>query len=203
VLRGEGRGFSAGAEVREHLPESVRALFQEFHAAVAAIVESPCPVIAQVHGPCLGGGLEVALAADLVYAADDATLGQPEIQLGVFPPFAAAAYPARFGRLRAAEIVLLGETLRAAEAYDRGLLTAVVPAAGLAAKVDAVASRLASFSPDSLRIARRALRLGDRGSLAAFQDAEALYLDELAARPDAVEGIRAFLEKRPPRWRRG
>jgi len=146
-------------------------------------------------------GMEVAMAADLVYAADDATFGQPEIQLGVFPPFAAALYPSWFGRARAAELVLLGETMSAKDAFARGLVTGVVPAAELTAKVDAVCAKLAALSPSSLRIAREALRLGGSHRPVALPAVEALYRDKLMKTEDAREGLAAFLEKRAPKWR--
>ena len=201
LLRGEGKGFSAGVDVREHLPETVEPLLAAFHDALAAVLGAPIPVVAAVHGPCLGGGMELAMAADLVYAAVTATFGQPEIQLGVFPPFAAAAYPAWFGRARAAELVLLGETLTAQEAFTRGLVAGVLPVANLAAKVTEVCGKLAAHSPSSLRLTREALRLGTARGLDALDAVEALYRDQLMATEDAKEGLLAFLEKRPPQWR--
>ena len=201
VVRGEGKAFSAGVDVGEHLPETIEAMLAAFREAVAAILAAPVPVVAQVHGACLGGGMELAMAADLAYAADTATFGQPEIKLGVFPPFAAAAYPAWFGRGRAAELVLLGETIAANEALERGLLAGVVPAADLAAKVDAVCAKLAALSPSSVRFARDALRLGSARGLDALDAIESLYLKDLMATEDAREGLRSFLEKRPPKWR--
>ena len=172
-----------------------------FRDALAAVLDAPVPVVVAVHGPCLGGGMELAMAADLVYAADTATFGQPEIQLGVFPPFAAAMYPAWFGRTRAAELVLLGETISARDAFARGLITGVVPADELAAKADAVCARLAAFSPSSLRLAREALRLGGMLGAESLPPVEGLYADKLMKTEDAREGLAAFLEKRPPKWR--
>ena len=201
VLRGEGKGFSAGVDVREHLPETIEPMLAAVHDALMAILDAQVPVVAAVHGPCLGGGMELAMAADLVYAADTATFGQPEIQLGVFPPFAAAMYPAWFGRTRAAELVLLGETIPARDAFARGLITGVVPADELAAKAEAVCARLAAFSPSSLRLAREALRLGGMLGAESLPPVEGLYADKLMKTEDAREGLAAFLEKRPPKWR--
>ena len=200
LLRGAGKGFSAGVDVREHLPETSGPLMAAFRDALAAVLDAPVPVVAAVHGPCLGGGMELAMAADLVYAADTATFGQPEIQLGVFPPFAAAMYPAWFGRARAAELVLLGETIPARDAFARGLITGVVPADELAAKADAVCARLAAFSPSSLRLAREALRLGGMLGAESLPTVEGLYADKLMKTEDAREGLAAFLEKRPPKY---
>ena len=201
VLRGEGKGFSAGVDVREHLPETIEEMLAAVHQALVAVLEAPSPVVAEVHGPCLGGGMELAMAADLVYAADTATFGQPEIQLGVFPPFAAALYPAWFGRARAAELVLLGEPLTARDAFARGLISGVVPAAELPAKIEAVCAKLAALSPSSLRLAREALRLGGSHRPVALSAVEALYRDRLMKTEDAREGLAAFLEKRSPKWK--
>ncbi len=201
LLRGAGKGFSAGVDVREHLPETSDPLMAAFRDALAAVLDAPVPVVAAVHGPCLGGGMELALAADLVFAADAATFGQPEIQLGVFQPFAAAMYPTWFGRARAAELVLLGDTLTAKDAFARGLIAGVVPAQELTAKVDAICARLAAFSPSSLRLAREALRLGGMMGTESASAVDALYDDKLMRTEDAREGLAAFLEKRPPVWR--
>ncbi len=201
VLRGDGRGFSAGLDVKDHLPESVGPMLTAFRAALAAIQDSRLPVVASVHGPCLGGGMELAMAADLAYAADTATFGQPEIKLGVFPPFAAAAYPAWFGRARAAELVLLGETIPATEAFARGFLSGVVPEADLPAKTDDVCGKLAALSPSSLWMTRAALRLGWEQGVSSLDAVETMYRVELMRTGDAVEGLRSFLEKRSPRWR--
>lgn len=201
VLRGEGKGFSAGVDVKEHLPDVMEPLLAAFHDALLAVLEADVPVVAAVHGPCLGGGMELAMAADLAYAADTATFGQPEIKLGVFPPFGAATYPAWLGRAHAAELLLLGESWTARQAFERGVVAGVVPAAELDATVDAVVAKLAALSPSSLRLTRKALRIGGARGLASLDEVESLYRDKLMRTEDAEEGLRAFLEKRPPRWR--
>lgn len=201
VIRGEGKGFSAGVDVREHLPDVMGPLLDAFHDALLAVLGSDLPVVASVHGPCLGGGMELAMAADLVYAAEDAKFGQPEIKLGVFPPFAAAAYPAWFGRARTAELLLLGETWTASQAFEYGFVSGVVPAADLAAKVDDVVGKLVALSPAAVRFTREALRVGSGRGLSALDDVDTLYRTRLMRTHDAEEGLRAFLEKRPPKWR--
>src|SRR5262249_1279582 len=100
-----GRDFSAGADVREHLPPDYRDLIPEMALALAAVVDFPLPVVAAVRGRCLGGGLELVLTADLVVAAETATFGQPEIRLGVTAPFACALLPRRTPRGAAAELL--------------------------------------------------------------------------------------------------
>jgi len=141
------------------------------------------------------------MASDLVYAADTATFGQPEIKLGVYPPFAAAAYPRWFGRARAAELVLLGETITAQGAFARGFITAVMPGDRLAAKVLDTCTKLAALSTSSVRKTREALRIGEAKGLDALDAIEDAYRNELMATEDATEGLRSFLEKREPKWR--
>src|SRR5271167_28092 len=108
VLAGEGPNFSFGASVQEHLPEQISGTLARLHALLRRIAEAPAPTIAAVRGQCLGGGLELTLACDLILAEETAQLGCPEIQLGVFPPAASALLPARIGAGPAASLVLTG-----------------------------------------------------------------------------------------------
>jgi cyclohexa-1,5-dienecarbonyl-CoA hydratase len=173
-----------------------------FHRAIRSTVAMPSIALAAVRGHCLGGGLELAAACDLVVAAEDATFGQPEIDLACFPPVASALYPSLVGAKRAAEIVLTGRRLTAAEARDIGLVNAVVPAGRLDDEVARWADALAGKSRAALAIAKRSLRLGaERAPLEALAACERLYLDELVKTDDMNEGIRAFIEKRKPAWR--
>jgi cyclohexa-1,5-dienecarbonyl-CoA hydratase len=153
-----------------------------------------------VKGQCLGGGLELASAAHLVFAAPDARLGQPEIVLGVFAPAASCLLPERIGLGAADDLLLSGRAIDGVEAHRLGLACSVSPDPEAAAQAwfDA---HLAGRSATSLGFAARATRLGlverVRDRLAAL---ERLYLDELMSRRDPVEGLTAFLEKRPARW---
>ncbi len=203
VVRGEGeKAFSAGASVGDHVPERVAEMLGAFHRAVRAALAMPSVALAAVRGHCLGGGLELAAACDIVVAADDATFGQPEIDLACFPPVASAFYPSLVGAKRAAEIVLTGRRMSAAEARDVGLVNAVVPAARLDEEVARWTETLAGKSRAAIAIAKRSLRLGaERAPLDALAACERLYLDELVRTDDMNEGIRAFLEKRKPAWR--
>ncbi len=159
------------------------------------------PTVAQVHGACLGGGLELATACDLVYAAESAILGQPEITLASFPPFGAALYPRRVGLGGAAELVLLGQNVSPTRAAELGLVNGVVPDAELASRVAAVCATLESYSGPALALAKRALRAGwEAGLEKAVAEAERLYVEELMATRDAKEGVAAFLDKRKPVW---
>lgn len=199
VLRSAIPGtFSAGADVADHTRERAPAMLAAMHGVVRLIDALPQPAIAAVDGRCLGGGCEIALACDFVVASPAATFGQPEIDLACFPPVAAALLPRLVGR-RAAEMVLLGASISADEAFRMGLVTAVTDA--VEAVVERLAEALSRKSAAALALARRAVRRGGEGTLAEALDRnERLYLDEVLRTEDAEEGVRAFVEKRPPRW---
>lgn len=197
VLAGAGKHFSAGADVGEHLPPDFRAMIPEFLETVSAIESCPVPVVAAVHGRCLGGGFELVQAVDIVIAGESAVFGQPEILLGVLPPAACVILPERCSYGAAAEIVFTGDPVSAAHAHAIGLVQRVVPDDRLAAEVTALAERIARHSGAALRLAKRALQRNRHATLDAVG---ALYMDELMATRDAVEGLTAFQEKRTPVW---
>jgi cyclohexa-1,5-dienecarbonyl-CoA hydratase len=199
VLSGEGRAFSAGVDVGEHQAPRTARMLEAFHDLLETMLGDGPPVVARVHGACLGGGMEVALAADLVVAGASAKFGQPEIAVGVFPPAACLLLPAIVGERKAREIVLGGAVFGAGDALAMGLVNRVVPDAGLDAATDALAADLAAKSGVVLRLARKALDPGDFRARRAR--VEALYLEDLMSTADAREGLAAFLEKRAAAWR--
>lgn len=201
VLEGSGAHFSFGASVEEHLPGEVGSMLSEFHATFRAMLDASVVWLAAVRGRCLGGGLEVAAFCHRVFAAPDAVLGQPEIVLGVFAPMASTFLPDRVGRPAAEDLCLTGRTVGAEEALKMGLVDDVSqdPAAAALAWTR---THLLPRSASSLRLAVRALRGGWRRRFEAdLAEAERLYLVDLMKTGDAVEGLKAFLEKRPPAWR--
>jgi len=200
VLRSAIAGtFSAGVEVRDHARERVGAMLDTFHGVIRRLHALPQASLAAVDGTCLGGGCELAAMCDVVLATPRSVLGQPEIDVGCFAPVASVLLPRLAGRA-AAEIVLTGAPLSAAEAARIGLLSRVVD--DLDAETRRVVKLLAGKSAAVLALARRALREGSTGTFSdALARVEALYRDELLATADAEEGVRAFLEKRPPRWK--
>jgi cyclohexa-1,5-dienecarbonyl-CoA hydratase len=205
VVRPEGPHFSFGASVEEHLPEQIAGALARLRALLTALLEAPAPTIAAVRGQCLGGGLELALGCDLILAEENASLGLPEIKLAVFPPAGAALLPPRIGASRAARLVLQGCSLSGSEALAAGLVAVAAPAGELDAKLDELLENdFLSRSAAALRYAAKASR---RSLLVAVNEdlpeLEHLYLEELMAQPDAEEGIRAFLEKRTPRYQGG
>jgi cyclohexa-1,5-dienecarbonyl-CoA hydratase len=200
LLDAEGPHFSFGASVAEHLPGQCEAMLRGFHALVLRVVETTIPVLVAVRGQCLGGGLELACAGGPIFAGRDAKLSQPEIVLGVFAPFASCVLPERIGPAAAEELLLSGRSVDAEEALRLGLVN-VVADDSEAAALAWFDAHLAAKSGAALAHAVRAVRAGMvervRAKLAAL---EQQYLTGLMSTRDAVEGLTAFLEKRPARW---
>jgi cyclohexa-1,5-dienecarbonyl-CoA hydratase len=200
VLSADGPHFSFGASVREHLPDQIGEALPALHALLRRIHETPAPVIAAVRGQCLGGGFEVMLACDLVIADQTAQFGSPEIKLGVFAPAASALLPVRIGQAEASKLLLTGASITAEEAAGCGLVAKVVNDLDTGLK-QWLESDFLPRSPSSLNYACRAARLSlERAFTEDLARTEHLYLSGLMSTPDAGEGIRAFIEKRPPQW---
>lgn len=201
LLEGEGRHFSFGASVQEHLPGQVEGMLRRFHDLLLGLLDSSVVTLAVVRGQCLGGGLELVMLCQRVFAARDARLGQPEIALGVFAPVASLVLPERVGRSHAEDLCLSGRSVTAEEALAMGLVDELSDDPREAALAYA-RQHLLKHSASSLRFAVRALRSGLRARLATeLAAAERLYLDELMESADAAEGLRAFLDKRTPAWK--
>ena len=200
VIDAEGKHFSAGADVGEHMPPTYRELIPEFVDTIQAVVSAPCPVIASVHGRCVGGGFEVALAADMVMAADNALFGQPEIALGVLAPAACVLLPLKCASNVAAELLHTGTLIDANEAHRIGIVNHVVPATDLRSRTDALVSEITKHSAATLRIGKQMMNPDAERVSQHLVQAASRYVDDLMATEDAVEGLTAFLEKREPMW---
>ena len=203
VISGDGSQFSYGASVEEHRPAIVDVMLPGFHRMIGVLLKCNVLLIGKVRGLCLGGGFELALACGALFAEENARFGVPEIQLGVFPPVAAALLPFLCGSTRATEIILTGGKYSASAMRDFGLVNKVAGCEDLDQVVNEfISTNLLPRSASSLRIALRA----SRGALSEEYDRriqflEKLYLKELMATEDACEGILAFTEKRRPQWR--
>jgi len=201
VLEGEGRAFSAGVDVAAHTPDKIEAMLLKFHAVIRALVATKKVSIAAVHGSCLGGGAELAMICDIVYTAASARWGFPEIKLGCYPPVACTALAALVGQKRASELILTGRTISGSEAAAIGLANRALADEELAAAVDHTLEELSKLSPAALAVTKKALYAWDAMHFdKGLARAEKIYLEELMKTADAQEGIRAFMEKREPRW---
>ncbi len=200
LLDAEGDHFSFGASVEEHMPDKCAEMLAGFHQLIKQMLACPVPIVTAVTGQCLGGGLELALAGSMIFAAPDARLGQPEIKLGVFAPAASCLLPERIGRARAEELLLTGRGVNSDEALRLGLVDKVAEDPTGAA-LNWFREHLVPLSASSVRLAARAARGDARHRLGAALDAvELLYLDELMKTRDAVEGLESFIGKRPAKW---
>jgi len=201
ALAGRGRAFCAGVDVRDHLPDRGADMLHAFHRACVALIDAPQPSVAIVQGAALGGGCELTLCCDVVVASERATFGQPEIKLGVFPPLAAVALPRMIPAHHASDLLLTGRIVGAAEAGAMGLVNRVVPEAELETGAGEVLAELTALSPASLRLTREVMRRSRvRPTAEEIAAAERFYVEHLMRTPDALEGLTAFLEKRPPQW---
>ena len=203
IFQGAGpKAFSAGAEIADHTPERVGKMLSAFHAIFRRLSEADCVKIAAVHGHCLGGGMELATFCDFVVATESAQFGQPEIKLGCFPPVAMVTLPQLIGMRAAADFILTGRQIAAAEAQRLGLITRVVPDAELRDAVGKLLAELRALSPGVLQLTRKTLwNLHSAEFAKQLEEVERVYLSELMKTHDAQEGIRAFLEKRKPVWK--
>ena len=172
------------------------------HAVLARMERLPVPTIAAVNGFALGGGCEVALACDLVYASERARFGQPEVNLGIIPGFGGTQrLTRRVGAMRALELILTGDHCDAARAKEIGLVLDVLPADRLLAHAKEQARKIASKGPVAVAQAKRAIVTGADQDLAAANELERQAFSATFATEDAREGMRAFLEKRSPQFK--
>ncbi len=201
VLSGESGSLSGGVDVAAHTPDKVEGMLLKFHAVIHALIASKKVTIGAVRGHCLGGGAELAMVCDIVYTTASAKWGFPEIKLGCYPPVACAALAALVGQKRAAELILTGRTISGNEAAQIGLANHAVPDGELDFAVDRVVQELAGLSPVALAVTKKAMYGWDSMHLdKGLARSEKIYLEELMKTADAHEGIRAFMEKREPKW---
>ncbi len=197
----DGPHFSFGASVEEHLPAQCAKMLKGLHALIKKMLTCPAPIMVVVNGQCLGGGLEVAMAANMMFVNPEARLGQPEIKLAVFAPAASCLLPRLAGQQAAEDLLLSGRSISGDEATRLGI--------AVKADADPEAAALAYYdehfgglSASTLRYAVTAARQNFANEVSADLDrVEKLYLDGLMNSDDAVEGLSAFVEKRSPQWK--
>lgn len=208
LLTGNGRAFSSGADLKSGFDEAadglpnLRARLRDlFNPILAGVRTMEKPVVVAVNGPAAGIGASLALAGDLVLAAESAFLQLAFVNIGLMPDGGATAFvPARVGKARAFEMALLGERVPAAQALDWGLVNAVHPDAELAAAAEELVARLAQGPTRAYAATKRALNQSIYPNLASALDLEADLQHELARTKDFVEGGMSFLERRAPRF---
>lgn len=204
VIRGAGRAFCAGADLKERrtMDEAARVKHNRaINAAVDALGAAPMPTVCAINGLALGGGCEIALACDLRYAVEEAQIGLTEARIGAIPGAGGTQrLPRAIGAMRAMELILTGEPITGKRAAEIGLVNAAFPADQLDAQVTKIAALLASRSPSGARTAKRLIYDGLETSLAQGLKLEAGALREILTSADYTEGLAAFAEKRPPRF---
>jgi cyclohexa-1,5-dienecarbonyl-CoA hydratase len=197
-----GKAFCAGVDVKDHTADKVGEMVEVFHRIFRLMWSLDIPTIAAVNGAALGGGCELVTFCDMVVASEKATFGQPEIQVGVYPPVAVVTFPRLMPQMKAMELLLSGGVVSAEEAERLGIVNKVVPAESFGDEVSAFVGKLTSLSGIVLRLTKRAalqgLTLGFEEALGLSED---LYLNQLMKTEDATEGLQAFMEKRKPVWK--
>jgi len=203
VITGAGdRSFCAGVDIKDHFPDKIDTTLNVFHRVFHQLIALDKPVVAVVNGLALGGGMELASACDMVVASEKAQFGQPEIGVGAIPTVATALLPRLVGRNRALELILTGDVLSASEAKQMGLVNKVVPPEKLEEATVELVNKLKEKSPIVLRLCRMAIYQGlDLDFKKALDNVTAIYINLLMRTEDAVEGLKAFLEKRKPQWK--
>ncbi len=202
TIESAGPDFSFGSSIDEHVPSRMPDVLPRFHALIVELLHMPAVTCAVVSGRCLGGAFEIALACDVIIAADDAVMGLPEIAVGAFPPVASILLPLKVGAARASAAIVSGALRPVSDWRYAGLVELVVRRDELERSVERwYAEALKGRSAAALRRAALASRLVVLRSIdALLPQAERLYLHDLLSTSDAAEGVAAFLEKRPPRW---
>jgi 2-(1,2-epoxy-1,2-dihydrophenyl)acetyl-CoA isomerase len=208
MLTGNGRAFCSGADLKDGADDALAGkldtyttLTRWYHPIVTTIREMPKPVLTAVNGPAAGAGLSLALAGDLVVAAESAYFMLAFVGIGLVPDGGASLFvPSRVGFARAAEMAMLGERVSAAKAVDWGLINSAWPDAEFAAQAGALLARLAAGPTRSYAGSKRELNHWLYDRMAAHLELEASIQGELAASADFVEGVSAFMQKRPPEF---
>jgi len=204
TFQGEGKHFSFGASVPEHTKEFAEMMLKTFHKIFFELIELSIPTMAKISGQCLGGGMELALACNFMFAEKTAVLAQPEIILGVFPPPASVMLPLKIGNARAEEILLTGRNIKADEGERIGLLNKVFEDRNsLNEGADEwINKNIIPKSASSLKYGVMATRATFNYIMSnKLPYLEHLYVSQLMETDDANEGINSFLEKRKPVWK--
>ncbi len=202
VIRGQGSSWCAGVDVGDHKPEMADQMITTFNRSLLLLESLDVPTVAAVHGACLGGGMEYAIACDVIIAGERAKFGQPEVKLGFLPPYAAIRLPKLVGPAKAIEICCSGKVYSADAAKSMGFVSLTVPDDQFDAAVDDWLEDIQASSPLILRLNKQAVtqHLGMR-TPESLQSVGNLFLNTLMQTEDTLEGIASFYEKRRPNWK--
>jgi cyclohexa-1,5-dienecarbonyl-CoA hydratase len=202
LFEANGKCFSAGVDVAEHMGDLAPKMIESFHGMFRLMDKLGAVTVSSVYGSCLGGGCELAIFCDLVIADETAKFGQPEIQVGVLPPIAAQIMPRIIGRKVAMDLILSGRIVSAQEAMSMGLVNRVVAEGNLSKETQEFVKPYLSLSAEVLRVTKKTIKAGLIDDLEpSLKIIEDIYLNELMRTADAQEGLKAFLEKRSPEWK--
>ncbi len=202
VIDSDGPAFSAGLEMLEQTRDAIFLLLERFHHVIRLLHSVPRPTLAVVRGMAIGAGNELAASCDFVFATEKSSFGQPEVKTGTIPSVAHIILPGLVGTRRATELILTGNLISAKEAEGMGLISGIVPEERMTAAVEEFAASLRGLSVPVMALALlearepRSVKLEDR-----IRRAESIYLNQLMDLEDTAEGVRAFLERRAPKWK--
>jgi cyclohexa-1,5-dienecarbonyl-CoA hydratase len=202
TINAEGKHFCTGVEVADHKPDQVDDMIATFNRVFELSEQIEVPIIAVVQGFCLGGGMELAIACDIIVAGQGAQFGQPEIKVGFFPPYAAMRLPQLIGPAKAIEICTTGKFYSAEEARNFGMIAHAVDDGQLGESAEKIVKEIQGNSPLIIRLNKRAVKqhlgLSFKPALAGVSD---LFLNTLMKTEDTLEGIASYEEKRKPEWK--
>lgn len=204
TFEGAGKHFSFGASVEEHQKEYAAAMLHSFHNLFYTIKDLSIPTLAKVWGQCIGGGMELALGCNFLFAEISAKLGQPEISLGVFAPPASILLPLKIGYARAEELLITGRSITAEEGKQKGIINEIYSDRNKMEEEleEWIKKYILPKSASSLRYAVKAARVKFNHIIGNFLPVlEQIYVRGLMETQDASEGIKSFLEKRTPAWK--
>lgn len=201
ALKGSGRVFCAGLDVKDHLPQQVPRMLSLFSALFGKIFEFPGLVVSVVHGGAFGGGCEIAFCSDLLISEKGVDFSQPEIKLGVLPPIACALYPLFFPRNVANYIIFSGEAMKAEELEKLGIVNKTFDKEGFFEEAHNFLKKFTRLSLPVIECTKKAANVDILRLKENMEEVNKIYLEELMKTEDALEGLNAFLEKRNPVWK--
>ncbi len=202
VLTGNQKSFAAGADIKEMADAGTIEMYRRgVHKLWRTIASCPKPVIAAVNGFALGGGCELAMTCDIIIAGETAKFGQPEVKIGIIPGGGATQRLTRaVGKYKAMRYILGGDPFNAREAFEMGLASEVVPDAEVEQRAIALAQQIAELPPLAIQLAKEAVLAGMEAPLSSALALEAKSAQMLFSSQDQKEGMRAFIEKRKPKF---